>query len=440
MTDSDAAPRPDARLIEDARNWLPTDDPEAHRSIVGLLTMIAQAGVDPIAALRDALHRWFGPAAPDLLRPRTMTGPATPPAPGLVALEPLPPLRRPTLWPQRPKRFADELFSSWLWRASVAAGVPPKRFAAETLGVRYADPDTEVPEGTLRRLALLSGQSASTLAAGTLIGTPPLTHSDVVSEALLQHGGFLLRAKPRTGRPRGQLQYCPCCLAADPQPYFRRSWRFAVAAVCVRHRCRLHDACWRCGALIDLFDQAQPSATPRCAACRAVLAEAARTLVPDAATGQRGLMCVLYYAAASLEPEALRRHLDALANRFPPGSPALARERAIASFGPSHLEHWFGSMTDARHCALMRRHACGKVYGAWFGPAGPQARAAAPDMSPLRRTRPLSRRRKSRAPWFAPSARIAPAAAGGTLARSAWLSRQAESTDPQGDDPCRPPA
>ena len=64
MTNSDAAPRPDARLIEDAKNWLPTDDPEAHRSIVGLLAMIAQAGVDPIAALRDALHRWFGPAAP----------------------------------------------------------------------------------------------------------------------------------------------------------------------------------------------------------------------------------------------------------------------------------------------------------------------------------------------------------------------------------------
>jgi len=62
MTDSDAAPRPDARLIEDAKNWLPTDDPEAHRSIVGLLAMIAQAGVDPIAALarRPAPLVWPG--------------------------------------------------------------------------------------------------------------------------------------------------------------------------------------------------------------------------------------------------------------------------------------------------------------------------------------------------------------------------------------------
>ena len=372
MTHSDAASRPDARLIEDAKNWLPTDDAEAHRSIVGLLAMIAQAGVDPIAALRDAMHRWFGSAARDLLRPRAVTEPATPPAPGFVALEPLPPLRRPTLWPQRPKRFVDELFSSWLWRASIAAGVPPKRFAAEMLGVRYADPDTEVPEGTLRRLALLSGQSVSTLAAGTLIGAPPLTRSDVVSEALLQHGGFLLRAKARTRRPRAQLQYCPCCLATDPQPYFRRSWRFAVAAVCARHRCRLHDACWRCGALIDLLDQAQPSPAPRCA----VLAEAARTLAPDAVTGQRGLMCVLYYVAAALEPEALRRHRDALASRFPPGSRAMERERAIANFGPSNLDHWFGPVTDLHHCDLMRQHASGKVHGAWFGSAGARAAAA----------------------------------------------------------------
>ena len=438
MTNSDAAPRPDARLIEDAKNWLPTDDPEAHRSIVGLLAMIAQAGVDPIAALRDALHRWFGPAAPGLLRPRTMTEPARPSAPGLVALEPLPPLRRPTLWPQRPKRFADELFSSWLWRASVAAGVPPKRFAAETLGVRYADPDTEVPEGTLRRLALLSGQSVSRLAAGTLSGAPPLTRGDVVFEALLQHGGFLLRAKARIGRRRAQLQYCPRCLATDPQPYFRRSWRFAVAAVCVRHGCRLHDACWRCGALIDLLDQVQPASAPRCAACRAVLAEAARTLVPDAVTGQRGLMCVLYYAAVALEPEALRRHLDALANRFLPGSPATERQRAIANFGPSHLEQWFGPMTDVRHGALMRRHARGGAHGLWFGADVRRRAGGSATGVLLAGGRPLSRERAPRAPWFAPSTRIPPAAAGG--ARSARPPRQARSTESQGDGPCRPPA
>ena len=422
MAGANAPPQPDARVIADARIWLPTDDAAAHRAIAALLGMAARTGIDPIAALREALPRWFASAARNLLAAHTATDLILPSAPDLVPLEPLPPLRRPTLWPQRPKRFSDELFSSWLWRASVAAGAPPDRFAAEALGVRYADPDAEVPAATLRRLALLSGHPVSALAGGMLTSAHPVTRADVVLEALLQHGGFLLRAEPRVGRPRAQLQYCPRCLAADPRPYFRRSWRFAVAAVCVRHRCRLHDACWRCGAVVDLLGQTRPSPAPRCAACGAVLADAARTLVPEAVTGQRGLMCVLYYAAVALEPAALPGHLDALASQFPPGSRALERERAVAGFGPGNLERWFGPMTDARHRDLMRRHARGHVYGAWFGTAA--RRAARPrDGLLLAGSRPLSRARTSRASWFA-----------------ARPPRSIPSTDLRQDGPSRQPA
>ena len=322
------------RLTQDAEAWLPTDDLEAHRSIVALLGMIARTGVDPIAALRDAIPRWFGSAARDLLPPQTMTGAIAPSTPGTVALEPLPALRRPTLWPQRPKRFRDEVFSSWLWRASVVAGAPPNRFAAEALGACYDDADREVPEPTLRKLALVSGQPVSHLANGTLTVAQhrgPVTRADVVQEALLQNGRLVLSRETRRGRPRAVLQYCPRCLAEDPQPYFRRGWQFAVEAICVRHRCRLHDVCWRCGALVELFAQTIASRQPLCATCRAVLAEAAVRSAPDAVRPQRGLMCVL----------SLRRRLLRGGGPAPsPRNPGRPLPAGHAGGGAGTESHW----------------------------------------------------------------------------------------------------
>lgn len=419
MAGFDAASRPDARLIADARRCLPTDDAEAHRSIVALLAMTARAGVDPIAALGDAMHRWFGAAGADLLPPASVAEPEVQPAPGMVTLEPLPPLRRPKLWPQRPKRLADELFSSWLWRTSVAAGAPPDRFAADVFGTCPVDPDAEISEATLRRLALLSGQSAFRLAAGTLTAAQPITRADTVLDALRQHGGFLLNAASSADRPPPLLQYCPRCLARDPRPYFRRGWRFATEALCLRHRCRLHDACWHCGAALDLLGQRIASRQPLCARCGAMLAQASAAPVTDAVRGQRGLTCVLYYAAVCLEPEALAAHLETLACRFPARLRVAERELALAGFRPSNLGHWFGPVTDPLHRDLMQQHAAGKTYGAWFGSA------AIPDAPPLRQTRPLSRRRKSRSPWFAPAAPP---------------SHQAQSTGTGEDHRCPPPA
>lgn len=389
-----------ARLIEDARTWLPTGDAAAHGSIVAWLALAARTGVDPIAGLRAALSRWFGSAAGDLLQPQTVTALTTPSAPELVALETLSSLRRPTLWPQRPKRFADELFSSWLWRASVAAGAPPRRFAAEALAAAYADPDTEVSDATLHRLALLSGQPVSCLAAATLTVAHPVTRADAVLDALLRHGGFLLCAESRADRPRAVLQYCPRCLAADPLPYFRRGWRFCIQAVCVRHRCRLYDRCWRCNALVEPLGQMTASRQPLCAHCGALLAGARAAPAPDVVRRQRGLICVLYYAAVSLEPAAVHRHLDVLAGQFASDSPVMERAMAVGRLLPAELEHWFGPVADPRHRGLIQQHARGRAYNAWFGYAGTQQSSEHQDVPPPGRL-PLSRRRRPQPSWFA---------------------------------------
>jgi hypothetical protein len=74
-----------------------------------------------------------------------------------VTVEPLSPLQRPCLWPQRPKRRDGELFSSWLWPTAVAAGLPPRQFVRDEVGENDDDIDRDIAPATLQRLAGLSG-------------------------------------------------------------------------------------------------------------------------------------------------------------------------------------------------------------------------------------------------------------------------------------------
>jgi hypothetical protein len=140
---------------------------------------------------------------------------------------------------------------------------------------------------------------------------------------------------------------------------------------------------------------------PLCARCGARLADARVTPAPDVARRQRGLICVLYYAAVSLEPAAVHRHLDVLASQFASGSPVRERAWAVGRLLPANLEHWFGPVADQRHRALMQQHARGRAYNAWFGHAGAQPSGELQDVPPIHGRLPLSRRRRPRAPWFA---------------------------------------
>ena len=156
-----------ARLAVAAQAWLPTDVPSTRRHILDLLVQATATGANPIDELRQSMSRWFGADAVVMLPP-VSPGAERPAAPDGIALEPLAVLRRPTLWPQRPKRLPDELFSSWLWRVSVAAAALPADFARDVVGAAYNDIDLAIAPESVRRLARLSGQSAGHLAAGTL--------------------------------------------------------------------------------------------------------------------------------------------------------------------------------------------------------------------------------------------------------------------------------
>jgi hypothetical protein len=348
----------DDALAIAAEAWLPTSDPATRAHILGILRHVAKTEADPIAALRDGLDRWFGLRASVALSFKR--NPSLELASSSMVLEPLSTLRQPTLWPQRPKRLPDELFSSWLWRAAIAAGVPPRTFAKEVLRQPCEDADRDVGLGTLRRLAQLTGQTAGHLAGGLLQLMPEAAHdtqAGLAENVLLADETFLLtrRGRDRLGRPRMALQYCPRCLGSDLRPHFRRAWRLAHSAICLEHGCRLHDRCWRCKKPVVLLDHRATDVNPCCHWCEARLAEAPS--VPGRAKRrQAALHEMLLYVGIRVPANARTHHLDRLRQRF--GSaitgPVEEREAVLATLFPASMALWFGRAADKRHAEELQ--------------------------------------------------------------------------------------
>jgi hypothetical protein len=363
--------RDDAVLAEAAEAWLPTADPQARALILGFLQQAAASGLDPIGTLRDGLRAWFGPQA-EVAVP-TVTPAVTPATPGSIAIEPLAPQRRPTMWPQRPKRLPDELFSSWLWRASVAARIPPAKFTRETRGLLLTDIDRDVAPATLRRLAQRSGQSVAHLAAGTISAAfmaADDTPAGVIAAVLLRDGRFLplKDGSPFHDRRLKSLQYCPLCLATDARPHFRRAWRFSLSIVCPDHGCLLRDGCPYCGAPIDPMTQRHVGLQPHCGICDARLSEASVTNVPLGKRRQRSLNALLLYLGLHIAPAERPVHLDALLRHFrviPEGAVAV-RARYLRDLQSTTLARWFSEPQRSEHMAPLQLLARGMPYEKWL--------------------------------------------------------------------------
>ena len=379
-----------SRLAQDAQAWLPTGDPAARACILALLEQVAETGVEPIAALRDVMSRSFGRAANVALPEPPHAGrPDNAPVDGEVGLEPLSLLRRPTLWPQRPRLLPGELFSSWLWRTAVAAGVEPRRFALDVLGARCADVDRDVPDAVLHRLALATGQRVETLASSTLredwirtwngradgwtslMGAPAASPVMLAEHVALREPRLLLaRAGPkRNGRARPALQYCARCLDGDDPPRFRRGWRFAYEVACLRHRCRLRDACWQCGAAVELLALRLTTPDPTCPICAAALAGAPSQVASTTAMRrQRSIACLLQALAVYVDPEEHRCHLATLVQSLAlPELPVEDRERALKRLQVPRWQEWFGAPADASLAVLFTAYAEGESYNRLFG-------------------------------------------------------------------------
>ena len=333
-----------------AKAWLPTLDPVAEAVITGLLAEVAATGANPAVELRNALAGWFG-AQDHVVLPRP--DPTMNSLPGGVAVEPLSPMQRPCLWPQRPKRRDGELFSSWLWRTAVAAGVPPRQFVRDEVGENYDDIDRDIAPATLQRLAGLSGQTARHLSAGLLVPhATALTLAEAAENELLRDGRFLLSGSghDRQGRRRPLLQYCPLCLRLQGGAWFARAWRLVPIAVCVAHEIRLHDGCWQCGEPVSLLALRSADAVPRCASCDASLLDAPCERAKVARPRLQALTSLLRYVSSDMPCVERYIHLDRLAQAFPDNTaPTKLRTRTLESMRASNWISWFGAPVQEHH-------------------------------------------------------------------------------------------
>jgi hypothetical protein len=270
------------RLRQDIDTLLPSDDPAVREEICRLLVRHTSESLDLFPQFRDAIGRWSKPRAGADAVPSIL-------GEGLE-MEALPERRRATLWPYRPHRMPDALLSSWLWRTTRGMGAPPRRFALDAIGVRLADVDRDIDDAAIARLAHLSGQSPAYLRRGTMRADIEIRTDDKreqVQQLLLRQGDLVLkRYRGGQGRALPIVQYCPVCLGGVTAAYLRRGWRFSFEVVCSRDGCLLFDACWKCGALVDLLSSTVPSLDFLCCKCRAPLAKAPSLRLSDAVQEQ----------------------------------------------------------------------------------------------------------------------------------------------------------
>lgn len=152
------------------------------------------------------------------------------------------------MWPYHPKPQEDELLSSWLKRVATVNGTSVHSFCNIVwpgLQIWTRDIDTLAHPIVLEKLSL--GTNTSYKRA---LETTFLPYSGVLFEEVringptrwINHLGIYHRTRRKPG-----LQWCPECLRADIDPYYRRRWRLGVASTCLKHGVVLSCRCQACG-------------------------------------------------------------------------------------------------------------------------------------------------------------------------------------------------
>jgi hypothetical protein len=156
------------------------------------------------------------------------------------------------LWPIHCNPYDDETLSSWLSRLSRAYGANPIHFYIQALphfNVWRRDVDKGTNNDLLLALAAKTSTPYKRVLGTTIRGYLGYLREDLTGRP---RSPWLLPVGLRTStRCQPWLQYCPQCLQADTDPYFRRCWRLAFVTVCAKHKRLLLDRCESCSAVIN---------------------------------------------------------------------------------------------------------------------------------------------------------------------------------------------
>lgn len=159
------------------------------------------------------------------------------------------------VWPAHPKPLPDELLSSWIVRLAEANAIKLQTLSWMLFGNERSPWNRDIDRNAPRWLIEALSQHTAT------------NYWDVFHTALVTYRTRLYPRRQAVGQLRWILpvrsygmrrrafgqQFCPLCLANDPQPYFRKQWRVALFTYCPKHRIELHDACPACGTPVIIF-------------------------------------------------------------------------------------------------------------------------------------------------------------------------------------------
>jgi len=155
-----------------------------------------------------------------------------------------------SLWPAHPHPFQDEVLSSWLTRLALANGLSLSEFRRTCLpkctGLG-SDIDLVPDLDFFQALANGSGLPIESVQELGYAHDEGRVFSHPVTRNMVDWIVPATNYDPKTHDRRQALPFCPTCLATDPVPYYRKSWRYAYSPFCLQHGI-LTDACEVCGA------------------------------------------------------------------------------------------------------------------------------------------------------------------------------------------------
>lgn len=159
------------------------------------------------------------------------------------------------LWPAHPQPLPDELLSSWIVRIAEANGVKLQTMTHLLFGLYNLpwnrDIDRLAPKWLLKGICAHTGSSYWDAYRLTLSGYRMRLYRYRKDSGQLR---WVLPVRINSTKRDGfGMQYCPACLAADKEPYFRRKWRVAFNTFCPEHRIMMHDCCPVCGAAVTFY-------------------------------------------------------------------------------------------------------------------------------------------------------------------------------------------
>lgn len=149
----------------------------------------------------------------------------------------------------RPLIQDDESLSSWIGRLCLANLQRPKQVLRGIPRRANGDHDLHPPIALLGHLASIADSTCTRLARATATRYSGEIIENMEAD-LLPH--LWLPYAKRAGS-NGPYVYCPVCLSDPQTAYFRIGWRLAIATVCPKHRCLLHDRCLQCQAFVDVI-------------------------------------------------------------------------------------------------------------------------------------------------------------------------------------------